>query len=185
MSRRVKASSVEADRPLPPYPPFPRFLAPLPLDDESWSEEELALLFLVGFGSIDASGRTHGPYYLDHGSSDENVARAAFVKVLRDGDRLSPELRNSIADLFDTTTTIPRKLVFGFRREGSQGDPRGAFEVTMHVVQRLEETGKLEAAVQSAMTKFDLKRGAVLNALKRYRFLAKAHASSLPPLKNK
>jgi hypothetical protein len=169
---------------IPPYPPFPRFLAPPPLDDESWSDEQLALLFLVGFGGIDASGCTHGPYYLEDGSSDENVARAAFVKVLRSGEPLSPELRNLMADLFDATATNPRKLVFRFRREGSQGDPRGAFEVAMYVVQRLHPR-EFESAVQSAMSKFGLKRGAVLGALKRYRSLVETRASSLPPPKNK
>ena len=152
------------------YVPFPQYLAWGPVSGVAWSDVALASMLLDGFGKFEATGLIRSAYFHQR-SEDEITARAALVRLLRSDKALDRWLRNRLADLFDPASQCERELEFRFRSGGRRADRRAGQQVAWHVVERMQQGEKVEAAIASAMKRFGLERSAVYNATRRFRGL--------------
>jgi hypothetical protein len=103
-------------------------------------------------------GRLQRPKIKYLRGAEEERARAAFVRVLRDVDRpLHFSLRLNLASLFDSHSRSERLLIFKKRREGNWQEDRHGNHVVFWYVEELRKRGApLKAAVEDAAKDFRL-----------------------------
>ena len=76
------------------------------------TREHKARFFLRGF-LVCGPGHPPRRTYLEEGSKEHHEARKALLRLLRDSSKpLGGGLRELLADLFDPSKELPRKLVF-------------------------------------------------------------------------
>jgi hypothetical protein len=109
-----------------------------------------------------------GKKYLTPGSKIEQAARAALARLIRKGSPFPEFIREILAALFDpASATVPagRRIDFVNLK---QSHPEAGFEVALHVYCRQWLGDPKEAAVQSAMEAFGLKRRQVYGICRKH-----------------
>jgi len=131
-------------------------------DTAALSDERLAYQLLCGVDVRLPNGRL-GRKYFPPGSVWDRSARAALARLLRKGSPFPEFIRETLAALFDpASATVPagRRIEFVNLK---QSRPEAGLEVAWHVWLRLRLGDKKEAAIQSAMDEFGLKRRRVID----------------------
>lgn len=132
-------------------------------DPAALSDERLAYQLLCGVKVRLPNGRLDIKYY-PPGSEWDRSARAALARLFRKGSPFPQFIRDTLAALFDpASATVPagRRIDF-VNLKKRQSRPEAGWEVALHVWQRVFLGDKKEAAIQSAMNQFGLKRRRVI-----------------------
>jgi hypothetical protein len=140
---------------------------------EPGSDESLAMIFLNGFltgqwmpTTSVFVGRQHYP---QKGSEHERRAREALVRLLRDFDKpLDPQIRQSLAALFDHRGHLGRKLDFSFLQKGKREDPYWQQQIALHIEMLIRSGLSPVVAKGGACKSFKLTKDQVRDIWKRW-----------------
>ena len=125
-------------------------------------EKRQIVALLCGRSVIDEHGLTRESYLRD-GSAEEIAARRALARLLRTSSPLDLGLRVVLADLIDPDCdAAERKIRFERRRKGKPSNVHAEKQIAEFIWARVEDDEKKEAAFQSAMDRFGLKRSRIL-----------------------
>jgi hypothetical protein len=119
---------------------------------------QMAWMLLFGFVEKDTHGRLHSKY-LEEGSPEEQDARRALARLLRDRDsRLDRQLRIALADLFDPDPPRPeqRKIKLVARRRGGVRDDTASTQIAESVWSDVVGGKGVTAAINDTADKFHI-----------------------------
>jgi hypothetical protein len=116
----------------------------------STSKLELAKALLDGM-IVDRPNDRIGIEYLKARTPEEQQARQALANLLRSPGELDPQLRESLASLFDPAPPPrqQRKLAFKFRRRGSYTDHFANAQIFIEVNDAIRKGAKTAHAIIS------------------------------------
>jgi len=146
-------------------------------DTAARSDERLAYELLCGVDARLPNGRL-GKKYFPPASEWDRSARAALARLFRKDSPFPEFIRETLAALFDpatATVSAGRRIEFVNLK---QSRPEAGLEVALHVWHRLWLGDKKEAAIQSAIDQFSLKRRRVIDIYGKHEA-----AGNLPPLR--
>jgi hypothetical protein len=109
--------------------------------------------------------------YLKEGSPDELHARRALSKLLRSDEGLDRRLRESLAELLDSTPPPwqQRKLLFAFRRRGRKTDPYANTQIFVEVATAVKSGSTVTAAITDTAQKYQISEELVKELWLEYR----------------
>ena len=118
---------------------------------------ELAKALLDGLVETDKHGRLCSRY-LEKGSPSEVNARQALARLLRSDDGFNRQLRESLAELFDSAPPKrqKRKLEFAFRGRGRATDPYANAHIFVEVADAVNSGSTQEKAIVDTAQKHRL-----------------------------
>jgi len=125
-------------------------------------EKRQIVALLCGRSVIDEHGLTRESYLRD-GSAEEIAARRALARLLRTSSPLDLGLRVVLADLIDPDCdAVERQIRFERRRRGKPSSAHADKQMCEFIWAHVKDGVKKEAAFQSAMDRFGLKRSRIL-----------------------
>ncbi len=134
------------------------------------TELERATALLDGLVETDTRGRLR-LRYLQEGSPAELDGRRALASLLRSDDGLNPQLRKSLAELFEPEPRAEqqRKLAFAFRRRGKMTDPYANAHIFVEVFEAVSAGSKTTEAIAAVAEKYDISDDLVKRLWRKYR----------------
>ena len=134
------------------------------------TDQRLVFELLCGVDMRSPEGRLRRVYPM---GNRELQSREALARLIHKGDPFPPWVREAFAALFDPTNSSGRHVEF---KPGRPTSPQAhTLMIAIHVWARMKTGEKKEAAVESAMTEFNLKRRQIFK-------ICRDHDAELPGL---
>jgi hypothetical protein len=131
-------------------------------------DSPIVFMTIFFFGQKKEKGRSE---FLKPGSEAERRGFAYLAQLLRSRKKISPSIRELLADLLepDSRSENPRRLVFAPRRRGRKAQPGLEFDIALEIADHLVAGGRLKEAIPRVVKAFEVSPSTANRAWKKHK----------------